>query len=433
MTDNSVYICLNLKDFPGISNNSSRSDFKENLQNEIALVVSENLLSKSIQAINLYGPVSRYFSTNFDDILAYYSLETKNNIQLKIDNGYLYIRYPITGSAGLNIIGLHPSLNAPTAIMMKAHVYREGLNPFNKIDKGDIVLSVDSVRLEGGNLATRLSNFLLAFAQIIFLWPEFYEKKQLSLLSLASVTPKLNDYYQLEFSEQTSQTSNDEIVLKSKIAINLIDGVTLPEEKIFNQQLVIVPLDINYGQNGTIADSLIAATSIASDANNNLYVNDVVVGKIVKYDSNGNEVASWGGWGITDGLFAFPFYIAYDITNNRLLITDTINRRVQIFNTDGNYINQWGGWNDLNYNFSVPQFMAINPINGEIFVVDAAKNYRVQHFDSDLNFIREWGGNGNEEGMFVGITSIAINSSGEVFISDFSFKKIKNTLMKASI
>ncbi len=430
MTNNSVYVSLNLKEFAGLSNNSTRTDFKGELKDEIALIVSENLLSKAAQAINLHGPVSRYFTTNFDDITAYYSVETKNSVQINIDNGSVYLRLPITGSAGLNVIGLNPTLNAPNAILIKSHIFAEGLNPFNKLDQGDIALSVDAVWLEGGNLSTVLANILLAFAQIFFIWPKMFGRNELLLLSFKSVTSKLNEYYQLQFSEQETVTSNDEIILKSKVSVELLDGATPPPEKIFNQQLITVPLDIEYGVNGTVASDLVMATSMAFDSNGYTYVNDVANGKVVKYDLLGTEVSSWGGWGIGDGQFTYPFDVEYDAFKNRLLVTDTMNRRVQIFDTDGNYLDQWGGWNDLDYNFSVPQAIAVNPVNGDIFVIDAAKNFRVQHFDSALNFIREWGGNGNQEDMFVGINSMAINSLGEIFISDFSSKKIKKYTTK---
>ncbi len=425
MTNDAIFICLNLKEFAGLTNNASRTAFQGSLQDEMTLIISENLLSKAMQAINIYGPVSRYFSSSFDDISSYYSVQTQNNIQVTLNNGFLYSRFPIAGSAGLNVIGLNPSLNTPNAIMIKTSIFTEGFNPFNNLEKNDIALSVDSVWLEGGNFVTALSNLLLAVSQIFFLWPRMTGATQLKLISLSKKTPTLNDYYQLQFSDQQTQTTNDEVIFKSKVGVQLIDGVSPPAEKLYNQQLVIVSPETVFGTNGSVADNLIAATSMALDNNSNIYVNDVAVGKIVKYDPSGTELTTWGSWGIGDGEFAFPFQMAFDVVKNRILITDTINRRVQIFDTDGNYLSQWGGWNDQNYNFNVPQLITVNPVNGDILVVDAAKNYRVQHFDSDLNFIREWGGNGNLDAMFVGITSIAVNSIGEVFISDFSLKKIK--------
>ena len=62
--------------------------------------------------------------------------------------------------------------------------------------------------------------------------------------------------------------------------------------------------------------------------------------RIMKYDSSGKFILSWGSQGSDPGEFAVPHDLAMDSTG-RLFVGDRGNNRVQIFDQDGNFIVEW--------------------------------------------------------------------------------------------
>ena len=62
--------------------------------------------------------------------------------------------------------------------------------------------------------------------------------------------------------------------------------------------------------------------------------------RIMKYDSSGNFILSWGSQGSDPGQFAVPHDLAMDSTG-RLFVGDRGNNRVQIFDQNGNFIVEW--------------------------------------------------------------------------------------------
>ena len=64
------------------------------------------------------------------------------------------------------------------------------------------------------------------------------------------------------------------------------------------------------------------------------------VARVVKFDSQGNFIKSWGGIGTAPGQFRTPHGLAMD-SRGRLFVADRGNVRIQIFDQDGNYIDQW--------------------------------------------------------------------------------------------
>ena len=64
------------------------------------------------------------------------------------------------------------------------------------------------------------------------------------------------------------------------------------------------------------------------------------VARVVKFDSQGNFIKSWGGIGTAPGQFRTPHGLAMD-SRGRLFVADRGNVRIQIFDQDGNFIDQW--------------------------------------------------------------------------------------------
>jgi len=67
--------------------------------------------------------------------------------------------------------------------------------------------------------------------------------------------------------------------------------------------------------------------------------------------------------------------------------------------------------------------------SGNVYVSDrgalSGSNHRIQKFDSTGNFITKWGSDGAGDGQFRGASGIAVDSSGNVYVSDTPLNRIQ--------
>jgi DNA-binding beta-propeller fold protein YncE len=59
-----------------------------------------------------------------------------------------------------------------------------------------------------------------------------------------------------------------------------------------------------------------------------------------------------------------------------------------------------------------------------VYVADSGNN-RIQKFDSDGNFMTKWGSSGSGDGEFSGPDGIAVDTSGNVYVSDFRNDRVQ--------
>ena len=59
-----------------------------------------------------------------------------------------------------------------------------------------------------------------------------------------------------------------------------------------------------------------------------------------------------------------------------------------------------------------------------MYVADIKSN-RIQKFDSNGKYITKWGSKGGGDGQFVGPDDIAVNSSGNLYVSDAGNNRIQ--------
>lgn len=98
-------------------------------------------------------------------------------------------------------------------------------------------------------------------------------------------------------------------------------GVAGDGNDVFNQ-----PSDVLVAPNGDI----FVADGHGAEGNN----------RIVKFDSDGNFLMTWGTTGAEAGEFRDPHALAMD-SEGRLFVGDRGNSRIQIFDQDGNWIATW--------------------------------------------------------------------------------------------
>ena len=85
------------------------------------------------------------------------------------------------------------------------------------------------------------------------------------------------------------------------------------------------------------------------------------------------------------------------------------------------YVTQWGSNGSAPGQFNHPAGIAIDA-SGNVFVTDPN---RVQKFDPNGQFILEWGGYGSEPGKFHNPHGISVDSSGDIYVMDTANARIQ--------
>lgn len=182
------------------------------------------------------------------------------------------------------------------------------------------------------------------------------------------------------------------------------------------------------GENDTIWPAFVTATQ--SDPHNpslalaamRIYVTDSRNNRVLKYDSDGNFLLSWGTTGSDTGQFLTPLGIDMDFEDN-IFVVDSGNCRVQVFDTLGNFIRTFGGTGTGSGQFNGPIDIAVGyHFNSESFkyvVVTDNGNNRVQLFDRNGNFLKAVSGIPSPLGLCTnyGLVSV-VNGSSRIYQVD---------------
>ena len=92
---------------------------------------------------------------------------------------------------------------------------------------------------------------------------------------------------------------------------------------------------------GSGDDQFDSPNSVAVDLAGNIYVADTANNRIQKFDSNGNYLTQWGGFGTGDGQFNSPRGVAVDTAGN-VYVVEYENNRIQKFDSSGTFLFMWG-------------------------------------------------------------------------------------------
>jgi hypothetical protein len=84
--------------------------------------------------------------------------------------------------------------------------------------------------------------------------------------------------------------------------------------------------------------------------------------------------------------------------------------------TNYSFLKKWGTNGTDNGQFDVPIGVAVDS-SGNVYVSDWL-NSRIQKFDSSGNFITKWGSQGKDNGQFYNPQGIAVDLSGNVYVAD---------------
>ena len=159
-------------------------------------------------------------------------------------------------------------------------------------------------------------------------------------------------------------------------------------------------------------------TDVAVAADGTFYVSDGYGNsRIAKFSPSGEFLTSWGTAGDAPGEFNTPHSIALDHAGN-IYVADRGNARLQIFTPDGVFIKEWRG-----ASFGSP--WAVRVENEIVYIVDGGDQTefwpdraRILKFDLNGNPLASFGTYGKEPGQFIWPHTIALGQDGELYVGE---------------
>jgi len=130
--------------------------------------------------------------------------------------------------------------------------------------------------------------------------------------------------------------------------------------------------------------------------------------RVIKFDRDGNVLATWGSKGSGPGQFQLPHAIAIDRTR-RVFVADRGNHRIQIFDQNGKFILQWT-------QIRSPEYILMTP-DSRVWVADGVTNKFLKYsLNGSLEY--SWGTYGVFPGGIWGVHQFSVDSQGNVYAAE---------------
>ena len=159
-------------------------------------------------------------------------------------------------------------------------------------------------------------------------------------------------------------------------------------------------------------------------SNGDIYVSDGYGNSRVHvYTGSGEYKFSWGSPGIDPGQFIRPHNIAID-SENQVYVVDRENHRIQIFDAQGKFITMWNNIHRPDAMVLWGEHIYVGELNGMVGVDDApGLGHRVSIYDLKGNRVSLFGAaeEGEGPGQFIAPHGIAVDSKGDVYVSEVSY------------
>jgi DNA-binding beta-propeller fold protein YncE len=153
---------------------------------------------------------------------------------------------------------------------------------------------------------------------------------------------------------------------------------------------------------------------------------DNAIHQIEVYALDGRHVRTIGKRGKQAGEFMYPTFLAIGPDGN-LYVSDTLNFRVQVFDPDGNLVGVFGQQSDAVGGFNKAKGIAFDNA-GLMHVTDAASSI-VQIFNRRQQILLAYGGAGMELGLMATPNGIVIDSKNNIYIADLMGDRVSQYLL----
>jgi DNA-binding beta-propeller fold protein YncE len=166
-------------------------------------------------------------------------------------------------------------------------------------------------------------------------------------------------------------------------------------------------------------------TGVDIDSHGTIYVlQQRTAMPILAFDGHGQFLRSWG-----EGMFTVPHLLRAD-AHGHIWATDRRSHQIFKFSAEGKLLMTLGrkdvrGDNDARDAFNGPADVVIAQ-DGSIFIADGESgNTRVVKYSPEGTFVKYWGGRGTEPGKFTEPHSLAMDSTGRIYVADRGSHRIQ--------
>jgi peptidylamidoglycolate lyase len=161
-------------------------------------------------------------------------------------------------------------------------------------------------------------------------------------------------------------------------------------------------------------------TDVAVRDDGSFYVSDGYVNsRIVRFEANGRYLLEWGSPGEAVGEFDVPHSLAVDTTNH-VYVADRGNARIQIFDENGRFLTSWQD----RWRIGRPWAVRVDD-DGFVYVVDGGdqNNWlpdraRIFKVTPEGEIVDRFGTYGSQPGNFIWPHAIAIGSDGALYVAE---------------
>ena len=154
---------------------------------------------------------------------------------------------------------------------------------------------------------------------------------------------------------------------------------------------------------------------VAFNNNKLLYVVDGDNYRVQVFQQDDKFSFSFGNRGSNPGQFQFPVRIAIDYNNN-VLVTDFNANCIVIFTQSGEFIQTINNYR--------PVAITISP-TGYLITGHVGADNKIRVWSDTYQCIKMFGKKGSKQGEFNGITGMAIDSSGTIYVTEWDNKRLQ--------
>ena len=274
---------------------------------------------------------------------------------------------------------------------------------------------------------TNPRNYILLFFAIFFMEFNSLENKDGKTISkhlpkyeLVKNWPQLPKTFPFSQVSAVGVDTSQNVFILQRTGREWLD--TLPDSLISSNTIFLLDKETGKILNSWGANLFVMPHGITVDEENNVWVTDVALNEVFKFNHNGKLLLKLGVAKIVGNdstHFNLPADVAVAHDGSSYVSDGYGNSRIVKFSKEGKYLFEWGKKGTGHSEFNIPHSISLDS-HGNVFIADRENN-RIQKFDMNGNFLKEW--KNNQAQMLMSLT---VGKADNVFATDYKY--IKNSL-----